>query len=497
MEAWEKHGVKNLMLLVEFYSKFIDEFGIGTPSEWQKLGHDLAVHLGPGGTLAKQRGISDPSFGVRLFTAFNEPDNNGDFGPNSTAGPQLYYDSLQGFATGVRMGCGEIGAQAACVVNPGGFMNAKAGGNYTMLGLCHGVANMWKAGLLNGIDMHTEFDVQFEPLFGTRDNSMQYRFDQMRSRCGLEDVPLQLFTTEFGFKVRNVTREYASRGLLTAIVDQWTVVNEAPGSCSDQVGQGVLSGASGNAICTSAVRMSMPWNLFHTVEEDPEFGMAVSDAPYQPSMKGEVFWRALNMTQPVAVSPLAVSGSLDGVGGEGEGTVGWADSQGRRIGGDTAARLLAEVGCTAVDLRPLTVGSQLTGVPAAPALQQQWVVNEPRRTNTHIYMPQAPGCARNESMDGQLIGRAGLPGDGLYAAQPCQFTIVWQALEAWTTVRPLTSFKIPGGRLPACTNKVEVHGWDGLRVTHQLPPAGSGKRAGGFVVPDLPGNETYFFRVTS
>ena len=186
-------------------------------------------------------------------------------------------------------------------------MNAKSGGNYTMLGLCHGLADAWKSGLFNGIDMHTEFDVEYEPLYGTRTNSMQFRFDQMRERCGLEQVPMELYTTEFGFKVRDTTRLGAAKSLLTAIVDQWTVVNAHPGTCSDaqsELARPVLDSVSApvatsnqTSICTSSVRMSMPWNVFHNESSDPMFAMAVSDSPYVPSPKGSVFWRALNLTE--------------------------------------------------------------------------------------------------------------------------------------------------------------------------------------------------------
>jgi len=129
---------------------------------------------------------------------------------------------------------------------------------------------------------------------------------------------------------------------------------------------------------------------------------------------------------------------------------------------------------------------------ASIVLERQWILNEPRTTNTHIMMPMPPQCARTpESTRGTLL----IPGSASFVAQPCVFTIVWQALEAWTSVRPLTEFTIPGGRLPACASTVTVIAWDGVRAVLPLPP--SGERAAGFRVPGLPGNETYFFRVSS
>lgn len=155
------------MLLFEYYAQYLPSLGFGTGDEWAGIGAAFAAYAGPGGSWATAHG-APPGWGVSVFSAINEPDGgsgNLSFLPGGALpGPQAYAEALSGLSRGVKGVLG-IGGATVC---PGGFMSMNAFGDATLRGLGPFLAPLWNSGILDCIDLHTYYDVQYAPMVSTK-----------------------------------------------------------------------------------------------------------------------------------------------------------------------------------------------------------------------------------------------------------------------------------------------------------------------------------------
>jgi hypothetical protein len=270
------HNVTPVLLFEHYAPDFVNASGFGSYTQWFNVGAAFAAHLGPGGTWAKAHG-APASFGVTDFTAINEPDGGAGFVKGGVLGPERYAEALSGLSAGVKS------VLPNAKVFPGGFMSVNAFSDCTLRGLAAALGPLWANGTLDGVDLHTYFDVQFAPMEGTHAHSAQANYDCVMSAAGLapEQAARVLFTTtEFNYKKRLVDEAYAARGLFTAIFDQVGVVDHANQPLARRV---------------------FPWNIFNLNNTDADYGMAASLSPYVPTPRGCTWARAVALlTQPPA-----------------------------------------------------------------------------------------------------------------------------------------------------------------------------------------------------
>ena len=184
------------------------------------------------------------SFGITSFSAINEPDIGDGFVPGGNPGPDAYAYALAGLSIGVQV----CGTPSNRVVFPGGFASVNAYGDCTLRGLVPHLAPLWGNGSLDGIDLHTYYDVQYAPMEGTYAHSAQANYDCVVAAAGASSRPLSFATTEFNFKERLVDDAYAARGLLTGI---W-----------DQLGLSSLPSANSTIPQTPQTMRAFVWNAF-------------------------------------------------------------------------------------------------------------------------------------------------------------------------------------------------------------------------------------------
>jgi len=216
----------------------------------------------PGGTWAAAAG-APVGYGVTVFTAINEPDGGSGFVPGGVPGPAAYAAGLCGLALGVKS------VFPAATVLPGGFMSANAHNDLTLRGLAAALAPLWANGTLDGLDLHTYYDIQYAPMENTFSRSAQAQYDGVLQGVGLGGANVSFFSTENNYKMRLVDEAAAARGFLTGLWDQLSVSNAANEPVSS---------------------LLFPWNVFNTLAQDENYGMARSLLPaYAPAMRGCTF----------------------------------------------------------------------------------------------------------------------------------------------------------------------------------------------------------------
>ena len=259
MSAAQAHGVTPIILFEYYAPDFNAATGWGSFEEWRGVGAAFAAFLMPGGAWA-QAHSAPAGYGVSVYTAVNEPDGGSGFVSGGSPGPAAYANGLAGLSAGVKAVC------PACLVLPGGFMSANAHNDMTLQGLATELAPLWANGSLDGIDLHTYYDVQYAPMEGTFSRSAQADFDGIMAAAGLGSLQLPFYSTENNYKLRLVNESVAAAGFLTGAWDQMTV-------------------ASANNAPLSA--QQFPWNLFNTLSQDADYGMSLALQPaWQPALRG-------------------------------------------------------------------------------------------------------------------------------------------------------------------------------------------------------------------
>jgi len=249
------------VLLFEYYTRWKEP--LGDAAKWKAVGAAFAERFRPGSAWLTERGIR--GWGVSVYTAINEPmwkDNNPDPIP-----PEAYAAALEGLSDGVR------GVDPTLQVVPGGYQEVPLFQNRNPY--IKAAARLFNAGKLTGIDIHRYWDVDYVPMAGRRDFSLQLQFEKAKRDAGITADPA-FHTTEMNFKHRKVTQEEAAQGFLTALWDALTV-----------------TGADNRRVS----RFVLPWNVFHTEVQDPEYGLCTRSAPWTPNARGKVLAETLRLTK--------------------------------------------------------------------------------------------------------------------------------------------------------------------------------------------------------
>ncbi|ULL14736.1 hypothetical protein DVH26_09910 [Paenibacillus sp. H1-7] len=251
------------ILLFEYYGSYANNGQpLGDYNYWYSIGHDFAERFRPGGVWAQANGIQD--WGITVYTAMNEPD------VENLIDKTAYRNALEGLADGVHA------VDTILKVNPGGFARANSNSDYSLRGYGPAIAELYNTGKLDGIDLHTYFDVQYSPMDGMYKFSAQSNFDSVKRVSGIT-ADVNFYSTEFNFKKRLVTEEEAAKGFLTAIWDHLGVVK--------------------NDGVTSATQFAFPWSLFNSTAVDTNYGMNSSLAPWTPTARGITLQTVLDKTR--------------------------------------------------------------------------------------------------------------------------------------------------------------------------------------------------------
>ena len=254
-DAYE-HGIKP-MILFEFYGSYGDP---GDYEKWHTIGRTWAEYWRPGGTWATKTGAKD--WGVTVYSAFNEPD------AKQVIDRKKYRECLKGLADGVHS------VDASLKVIPGGFCRANSHSDYTLRGYVPAIADLLNDGTLDGIDLHTYYDIEYAPMERTHRNSAQSNFDDVKKASGITR-DINFYSTEFNYKRREVSEDQAAAGLLTGIWDHVGVVGNA--------GQPVS-------------QMALVWNLFNGTDKT-FYGLAAASDPYVPGSRAQVVKMVTRLTR--------------------------------------------------------------------------------------------------------------------------------------------------------------------------------------------------------
>lgn len=329
------------MVLLEYYTDYHDKEGLGTEEQWFAIGQTIATRYRPGGTWAQENSAGD-TFGVRLFTAMNEPEP-GEFRLGGKLGPEPYVAALRGFGRGVKS------IDPRLEVAPGGFMAANAWDDWTLRGLGPALAPLWNDGTLDGIDLHTYYDVEWAPMEGGYGNSAMHNFLMVKRASGIT-ADIQFYSTEWNYKFRTCSREQAAAGVLTGFWDH--------------------VGAVGNDGRTLRSGIAFAWNVFNPMDKDTQFGMAASREPWTPSPRGAMLQRVLALTADLRLVVADPLGSgLYALTGEKatmwvwQNRAGWTDRPGTSLtlhGVPAAARTVTIHGADGVVRTVPVSGSSLT-----------------------------------------------------------------------------------------------------------------------------------------
>lgn len=226
LEAY-REGVKKITLQFEFsgsYPKHHDAPNqLGDYDKWHSIGQVYAERFSPNSSWLKSQGISD--WGVTIFAAFNEPDDEKPEDSIPLTGPSSYYTSLKGLADGVH----SINPMLAVI--PGGFCQQCASSDFTLRGFGPALAPLWNDGTLDGIDLHTYNDIKYAPIVRADGSvifnfSPQAAFDAVKKACHItRDV--NFYTTEYNFKSneQGIDEPLAAKRLLTCIWANLGVIN--------------------------------------------------------------------------------------------------------------------------------------------------------------------------------------------------------------------------------------------------------------------------------
>jgi hypothetical protein len=182
MTAAAAAGVTPIILFEYYAPQFLNQSGFGSYDQWFGIGAAFAKHLGPHGTWATSpaavaAGVP-PGFGVTWYTAINEPDL-GDGFTKGEPGPAAYAAALAGLSAGVKSVLPDNGK-----VMPGGLASVNAYQDCTLRGLAAHLGPLWANGTLDGLDLHTYYDVQYAPMEDNFRHSAQANYDCVLAAAG-------------------------------------------------------------------------------------------------------------------------------------------------------------------------------------------------------------------------------------------------------------------------------------------------------------------------
>lgn len=259
-----RHRITPVFLL-EYYTRWHGE--LGGYDKWLAIGRAFARRFRPGSEWLKSQGAGD--WGVTFYSAVNEPmwrDNN-----PTPIKPADYARALEGLADGVHA------VDASLKVSPGGYQEVPLFQDRNPY--VKAVAPLYNQGKLHALDVHRYWDVQYVPMHKGFRHSLQAQFDQVKRSAGITG-DIHFCTTEMNFKKREVTEEEAARGFLTALWDALTVT----GNEDQRVSEFVL-----------------PWNIFHTAERDPHYGLCKRLSPWSPTARGQVLQLVCRLTRDMEI----------------------------------------------------------------------------------------------------------------------------------------------------------------------------------------------------
>jgi hypothetical protein len=297
LEAHENHVTPIILLEYEgSYQSLDPPQPIGSYDDWFAAGQAMAIRFRPNGEWGREHGI--PDWGVRVFSAINEPD------VQATIPRVAYHDALAGVADGIHS------IDPALRVVPGGFATCNSHRDATLRGYGPVIADLLEAGRLDGIDLHTYYNAKWYPMTKGGAFSVQTCFDRIKQAMGLRrDV--NFYATEF-----NVARvgdwgdpKLAAKLFLSGLWDQIGVV-----------------GADGYS---PRMVLAFPWNLGDTPRVDgPAYAMATSENPWSPELRALVLRMVLQLAGDMAVQSIDKRRGLIALAGTDADLVVWQDLPG-------------------------------------------------------------------------------------------------------------------------------------------------------------------------
>jgi hypothetical protein len=243
---------------------------------WTSIGQVFAQRYEPGGTWDQLQKQSNPnfnmSFGVTLYKAINEPDDD-----NPAINVTDYTTALQDLANGVHS------VSSSLLVVPAGFAYPNKSGwnsgplNSALQPLINAIAPLLNNGTLAGIDLHTYADSQYDPIPGGFAYSAYSNFVKVKKDAVPQiTADIGFFPTEFDYHLSgSATEDSAAQGLLTEIWDNLGVIGDA--------GEPVT-------------QLALTYTLTETQAQDSTNGIAASLSPWIGTPRAQTFQLVAQLT---------------------------------------------------------------------------------------------------------------------------------------------------------------------------------------------------------
>jgi hypothetical protein len=255
-----QYGIEPI-LLFEYYTRWHPK--LYDYARWFVIGRAYADRLRPNSDWLKSKGIQD--WGVRYYSAINEPTWKSN---NLTPIPRKdYVAALEGLADGVHSVNNDL------KVNPGGWIEGSLRrGEHVH---SKAVAPLFNNGKLCAVGIHRYWDVEYVPMKGRYDWSLQNQFEEVKRKTSIT-TDVAFYTDEMNVKKRKITETQAARDFLTALWD----------------GLGVV-GKNGQRV----TEFAMPWNLFNLTTKDQNYGLCSQIDPWTPVARGKVVQLVCELTR--------------------------------------------------------------------------------------------------------------------------------------------------------------------------------------------------------
>ncbi len=223
---------------------------------WFQIGAAYAERYRPNSPWLLSQGIED--YGITIFGLSNEPDDK-----NPEIPPSAYRDMTKGLADGVH----SVFPEGKVILH--GMRST--GWDNDWLQAC---APLLNDGTLAAIDMHKYCNLN--QIENNDSWTAQRRFDEeFKEETGVT-ADVGLTSTEFNSKGSGMTEDEAAR---TFLLLAWEML-------------GVV-GNNGQPVCLFA----FPWNINHTISEDPNYGMNHGIDPWDPTRRGQTLRLMANLSE--------------------------------------------------------------------------------------------------------------------------------------------------------------------------------------------------------